>query len=215
MDNNRADTIYSCFYSGVDIHGTPLRVRSDQGLENLKVAEYMLAHRSKSSMIVGKSTHNQRIERMWRDIFDGVLSFFYDLFYFLEEHNLLDPFNDAHIFALHYVYMPKINCNLSMWQESWNTHKIRTVSASPLFLFTAGSLSTPTPPVDMADFGDDTDYRVEQQGDNRPNLPSISYEISENCQDRLMAECPRNWESQEFGIDVYERALRIIMSESN
>lgn len=114
MDNNRADTIYSCFYSGVEIHGTPLRVRSDQGLENLKVAEYMLAHRSKSSMIVGKSTHNQRIERMWRDIFDGVLSFFYDLFYFLEEHNLLDPFNDTHIFALHYVYMPKINCNLSM-----------------------------------------------------------------------------------------------------
>lgn len=55
--------------------------RSDQGLDNLKVAEYMLTARgNKSSMLVGKSTHNQRIERLWRDIFEGVLSFFYDLF---------------------------------------------------------------------------------------------------------------------------------------
>ena len=69
--------------------------------------------------------------------------------------------------------------------------------------------------MDIEDFEDDTDYRIEQQGDNRPNLPSISYEISKSCQDRLMAECPRNWDSQEFGIDVYEKALRIIMSESN
>jgi hypothetical protein len=76
VDNNRADTIFCCFKTGVEHYGTPLRVRSDQGLENLKVAEYMLAHRSQSSMLVGKSTHNQRIERLWRDIFEGVLSFF-------------------------------------------------------------------------------------------------------------------------------------------
>lgn len=119
VDNNRADTIFTCFESGVQNYGIPLRVRSDQGLENLKVAEYMTrVHGSDKSIIVGKSTHNQRIERLWRDIFEGVLSYFYDLFYFMEEQNLLDPLNETHIIALHYVYKDKINVNLGIWQEA-------------------------------------------------------------------------------------------------
>lgn len=48
-------------------------------------------HGSDKSIIVGKSTHYQRIERLWRDIFEGVLSYFYELFYFTEEQNLVDP----------------------------------------------------------------------------------------------------------------------------
>lgn len=49
VDNNKADTIFTC----VQNYGIPLRVRSDQGLENLTVAEYMTrVHGSDKSIIV-------------------------------------------------------------------------------------------------------------------------------------------------------------------
>lgn len=70
--NNKAETVYKCFRIGVDEYGTPVNVRSDQGMENYKIAEYMTETRglSNAGMITGKSTHNQRIERLWRDVFN-------------------------------------------------------------------------------------------------------------------------------------------------
>ena len=65
---------------GVEKYGIPVRVRSDQGMENYSVAMFMLENRGEKGMITGKSTHNQRIERLWMDVFEGVLSLYYDLF---------------------------------------------------------------------------------------------------------------------------------------
>ena len=62
--------------SGVANFGIPLRVRSDQGLEHVSVANFMLVEMGDTSMITRPRTHNQRIERLYRDIFEGVLSFF-------------------------------------------------------------------------------------------------------------------------------------------
>ena len=40
-------------------------------------------------MIVGRSIHNQRIKRLWRDVFQGALKFYYGLFYHLESMGIL------------------------------------------------------------------------------------------------------------------------------
>ena len=74
-DSNKAPTLLHFFAEAVGRFGLPSRVRSDKGLENVLIADYMIEKRgaSRCSMITGKSTHNQRIERLWRDVFTGLL----------------------------------------------------------------------------------------------------------------------------------------------
>ena len=54
-------------------------------------------------MITKPNTHNQRIERLWRDVFYGVIGLCYEIFSFMEENTIVDPFNEANIAALHYT----------------------------------------------------------------------------------------------------------------
>ena len=61
--NNKANTVYELFLSAVQKHQLPSRVRSDQGTENVLVAQHMIERRGavRRSMITGSSVHNQRI----------------------------------------------------------------------------------------------------------------------------------------------------------
>ena len=54
-------------------------------------------------MITGSSVHNQRIERLWRDVFQSVIGMYYRLFYHMEHHGLLNATNEIHLFALHHI----------------------------------------------------------------------------------------------------------------
>ena len=61
--NNRADTVLSAFRSAVDTYGLPDKVRSDHGGENLEMWHMMMEeHGSDNCIIVGSSSHNERIE---------------------------------------------------------------------------------------------------------------------------------------------------------
>ena len=64
------------FLQAVEEYGLPSGVRSDKGGKNVGVLMFMLQQPNRGpgrgSMIAGRSVHNQRIERLWRDVFDGV-----------------------------------------------------------------------------------------------------------------------------------------------
>ena len=68
--NIKASTVYESFLEAVRKYHLPSRVRSDQGGENVPVAQHMIENREaeRNSMIVGASVHNRRIKRLWRDM---------------------------------------------------------------------------------------------------------------------------------------------------
>ena len=143
FNNNKSSTVYQNFLEAVNTYGLPSRIRTDQGRENILIAQHMLENRglNRASVLTGSSVHNQRVERLWRDMHDCVTKLFYRLFYYLEELGILNPDNGVHIFSLHYIYLPRINEALALFRNGWNMHGIRTEhNLSPTQLFVAGAL---------------------------------------------------------------------------
>lgn len=218
--NNRSSTVYDLFIEAVRRFSLPSRVRSDQGQENRLIALHMIRYRGieRRSMIVGSSVHNQRIERLWRDLFQSVLRLYYRLFYYLEARGLLDPVNELDLYSLHYVYLPRIRRSLVHFQQGWNHHGIRTAdNKSPYQLFTAGALQLQQSGMCALDFFSDADeqYGVEEVG----LPPEEDYEVtfSENRfrleqTDLLQLQRLVNplQESRNYGIELFERSRAFV-----
>lgn len=125
--NNKAETILSS-YAAVRKYCRPRRIRSDHGGENVLVWRDMNSAWGEDTrpVIVGSSVHNQRIERHNRSANEQELSVFKSEFYDLEREGVLDPLNETDLFCLHYVYLPRLNKNLSEFVSAHNNHKVST-----------------------------------------------------------------------------------------
>ena len=141
--SNRASTVLALFREATNRYNVPSRVRSDRGLENVEVGRFMIQTRgmNRGSIITGNSVHNQRIERLWREVNRVVVSRFLNLFLFLESRGAFDPNNESHLYALHFVFLPLINAALCELSRQWNGHPVTTESNySPRQLWTQGML---------------------------------------------------------------------------
>ena len=126
--NNFANTVMELFHEAVTKYGLPSRVRTDMGGENMEVWKFMIEVRGtdRGSYIAGPSVHNTRIERLWRDLNEQVISIYSRMFAQMEEDALLNPASCVDIFCLHLVFLPHINMAINTFVDSWNCHQLRT-----------------------------------------------------------------------------------------
>ena len=208
--NNTAPTVLASFADAVSKYGIPNQVRSDQGGENVDVWRYMLEQtNSDSAVVVGASTHNQRIERLWRDVHRCVSSVYGDLFRIMEDDEKLNCLNEVDLFCLHTVFLPRINDHLDSFVECLNNHALSTSNnLTPNQLFIQGALRQNMIPV----FPTSTPITNSLQLPSSNNAVSVPRSTFTPC-DHLLRELDQRdmlQESDDFGYRIYRRVCYTI-----
>lgn len=126
--DNLAASMLCDFMVAIEKYAIPSRVRADKGGEFTHICRLMdeVNGENRGSFLKGKSIHNVRIERLWRDVFSKVLSKYYNIFCLLEEKNILDIDNPIHLSCLHHTFGRRIQGDLDFWKNAFNIHPIRT-----------------------------------------------------------------------------------------
>ena len=226
--NNKSDTVRDLFLSATEQYHWPSRVRTDLGGENVRVWDIMEEVRgsNRGSYLAGTSVHNQRIERLWRDVFCNVCHIFYYTFQALEQTGLIQRDNRVHMYVLHYVFLPRINKAIESFGLAWNHHPMRTErNWSPLKMWANGMLDIRnhgcTGVSDVA--GSDQNVDDLQWFGYDPNAPSPSDDglstvevddVNVNLPDTTIDQLIHNIDplaySDSFGIDIYLQALSLV-----
>jgi len=202
----------------------PSHIRADYGVENSAVYDAMVAvcGKGRGSFVAGSSTRNQRIKRLWRDVFRCICHVFYYIFYPMEQTGLLDVENPIHMFTLQYVYLRRINCTLSKWTVSFNDHPVQTEhNWFPNQMWWNGM--NPCNPIAIGNLNDDpedsTFYDEDPEGQTPLEVPDNNVEVfpaqlSNINNDELATHISNSIDplqvSSSFGIDIYTESLQIV-----
>ncbi len=215
-NNNMADTVTQCFIGATHQYGVPSRVRSDHGTENVGIWSFMeeVRGRDRNSYIAGKSVHNTRIERLWRDVYTSVSCTYVQTFEEMEQRSILDWSNDCDLFCLHYVFLPKINASLKAFQSCWNNHPLSTEgNRTPIQLYAGGSLGSSLfdEDIDLQTYGVDIDLLIpEGEEDACITVPETRIDLSEDSVQILRATVNPQQPCNDFGVELYKNAVQTV-----
>ena len=227
--NNRKETVESLFLQSVQKYSWPSRIRTDHGGENVLVWEHMITFRGsgRGSVLVGSSTRNQRIERLWRDVFRCFGNVFYYTFQSIEEMGLLDISNPLHKFMLHYIYLPRINSAVTNFVAAWNKHPLRTErNWSPEQIWCNGmidrankglcAVAEVTGDVDVPDdnlpwYGFDSDAPLPpDSGLSTVEVNDLNLDLPDEVISQLTDDIDPLQNSSVFGIDIFQRGVILL-----
>ena len=139
-------------------------------------------------------------------------------------HGTTDPINEKHLFALHYIYLPRINRSLKQFKEAWNCHRLRTEGGrTPNQLFTAGLLRLTYLGLDAVDlFEDVTDEygqfedggshneEVPEGDDEGVSVPQLLVSITPMQLSRIQETVNPLSDDSEYGVSLYRKVIEIL-----
>ena len=121
-----ASSILDSILPAIREKGVPRLLRIDAGMENIAIAKFMKFTRGEDSILIGRSVNNQRVERFWRDLKHQALHEYVDFCLDLTRSNPAMT-HEHGIWLLQYMFLPRIQEEVAIFQNTWNNHSMRTV----------------------------------------------------------------------------------------
>ena len=225
--NNLAETVLTLFLEAINNDGGmwPSRIRVDRGVENVLVCDAMITARGegRGSFIPGPSTHNQRIERLWRDVFRCVCHMYYYIFYGMEMSGILNPADPMHLFALHLVFLPQINLAMDEYREAFNHHPVRTENNwSPYQMWMNGMMHEKNPlanmqldedPDDLEYYGYDSQGPSPLEDNGEVVVPEIRLDHSEEIKSFVLQNLNPLSPLNSMAVDIYMNAPQLVKTK--
>ena len=224
-DNMESNTVLDALVKATETYGVPSRVRTDHGSENVGIERFMNSVRGndRGSHIKGKSVHNQRVERMHRDVTRCVSTYYIDIFHFLEENGILDRDNEIHLFCLHYTFLPRINRSLEEFRQGWNFHGLSTERNQTPFMVWLDSVIAPQNEsrTSISELLNDTEHSVSLapdsaevdliESDTEYDLKKITNPLDKEKFELLKSSANPLEDDNNHGIDLYIRTLLLTL----
>lgn len=139
--NNNPKLIVKYYLDALNKIGKAPRVlRCDADTENSMVCLLQEFFRSEAtdafarhrSVIVGKSTSNQRIERCWCSLRQQGVQWWMDFFKDLRDSGQFNDLDPVHCANLKFCFMHILQTDLDRLAQKWNTHEIRRQHSAEL-----------------------------------------------------------------------------------